>query len=1115
MSCNTYNGIPCSTCEASLAGIDKITLFPFGSVYNYTYEDDNLNYISDYEFSTLGVELCATAESSLSEEITRGNTDIYNYTLRVTIPKMEWEKRAELFPMIRGKMTMIIKDNNGKCWIFGKNYPARIISYSASTGTESGDNFYDVSFVLTEKEPLKEIRCYDSTCAISIQGNEYRQSLLVIENASTYDFSGLYELLGDDITRGLTPLTPFDPTNWTNPLILATDTATMNSLLNPNGNSILNLFQYDSINDQVLIGIISTDTSYTFMTIGGQPINGVTSITLNLVTTLSTSLTGVVITVTDESLTVVYSEPLGGTVSGTGLSGIAENSFIEVSTLYPLGQTFNVEVTFDGDRCTFGSYEYVYEPSNECQLFNTYELYNGKHYEVVVDKMTKTPTYREITIVIGEYQFNLYNNYLDYHSSFTTLEGHILNSLAAYPDLNITNVVVTDGVKDWTLKFDSLDNDDLDFYVITRGDDTTTIGDAEIGAIRKFVSSRSTVLALQTIAPSDSYIYINNTTYGADLSGEYGLYPDVINMGVEEVPPYTNAITRSIGIEMNKYAETDIFDVSNISASCPDVLNSFTIDTCLDTIDYTQERTYLRYSLIADDLGDEIVFDTTFGTITVNLPSNITSANYPDFGDIMNTTVTGIFNANLQFDAVFGTFYLELFIAESEDITSVTSTLAGAFTEIEKYSEHRYKISNKQHPAIDMEYDIESYSGNNNFVGTIKDYIVKDERVDTQFIEFEYRTGTDEFEYTFSANLNGWTIEFFDLFPASLPPDYTETVLTGVFNDTISSFSTLMTVANISYIRFRNAYGYELIFEWNGSTDINIVIPVNYSILFKEVYGRYDDVRFLYTYGSPVVPPTIQRTSINCPNSDIDVMNFLMAAGIVDPVIEDALNDFVVTLKVNNIWDRFDAIYPFVGGTAFAHKFNLKNPLDSNSAYRLVFSGSWGHSATGIQNSGTGYAETFYNESVNAIQNDKHISVYSRTNIQGLFCDMGVYDGGTISTDIIPRYNSGGEKCFLRNSSSLGSFANTNSTGFYLNNRPNSTEIRSYRNNTLNVIAATSSATINGNYQIGCTYNTATANRQFYSYRELSFASIGRSFSDAEGLILYNAVQALQTALSR
>jgi hypothetical protein len=52
------------------------------------------------------------------------NTDVYNYCLNLTVQKMEWEKRAELFKLIRGAVTIIIKDKNGKCLLFGKDAPA-------------------------------------------------------------------------------------------------------------------------------------------------------------------------------------------------------------------------------------------------------------------------------------------------------------------------------------------------------------------------------------------------------------------------------------------------------------------------------------------------------------------------------------------------------------------------------------------------------------------------------------------------------------------------------------------------------------------------------------------------------------------------------------------------------------------------------------------------------------------------------------------------------------------------------------------------------------------------------------------------------------------------------
>ena len=80
---------------------------------------------------------------------------------------------------------------------------------------------------------------------------------------------------------------------------------------------------------------------------------------------------------------------------------------------------------------------------------------------------------------------------------------------------------------------------------------------------------------------------------------------------------------------------------------------------------------------------------------------------------------------------------------------------------------------------------------------------------------------------------------------------------------------------------------------------------------------------------------------------------FLSAAGITDPTITAAITTFVHGLQADGIWNRMFAIYPFVGGTAATHKFNLKDPRDLDAAYRLTFAGPFIHSALGVQPNST------------------------------------------------------------------------------------------------------------------------------------------------------------------
>jgi len=62
---------------------------------------------------------------------------------------------------------------------------------------------------------------------------------------------------------------------------------------------------------------------------------------------------------------------------------------------------------------------------------------------------------------------------------------------------------------------------------------------------------------------------------------------------------------------------------------------------------------------------------------------------------------------------------------------------------------------------------------------------------------------------------------------------------------------------------------------------------------------------------------------------DPDALAFLTAAGITDATITAAIDTLVLDLKGYGIWTKMKAIYPFVGGTATTHKYNLKDPVDA------------------------------------------------------------------------------------------------------------------------------------------------------------------------------------------
>jgi hypothetical protein len=88
--------------------------------------------------------------------------------------------------------------------------------------------------------------------------------------------------------------------------------------------------------------------------------------------------------------------------------------------------------------------------------------------------------------------------------------------------------------------------------------------------------------------------------------------------------------------------------------------------------------------------------------------------------------------------------------------------------------------------------------------------------------------------------------------------------------------------------------------------------------------------------------------------TDADVTAFLTAASISDNTIETSLNTFVTTLKNEGLWDKLQICYPFVTDKTDSadiqsqFKFNLKDPQDTDAAYRLTTNGSVTFNTTGI-----------------------------------------------------------------------------------------------------------------------------------------------------------------------
>lgn len=235
----------------------------------------------------------------------------------------------------------------------------------------------------------------------------------------------------------------------------------------------------------------------------------------------------------------------------------------------------------------------------------------------------------------------------------------------------------------------------------------------------------------------------------------------------------------------------------------------------------------------------------------------------------------------------------------------------------------------------------------------------------------------------------------------------------------------------------------------------------------------------------------------------------------------NATNQWVVDAKAANIWTKFKAIYPVVGGTATAHKFNLKNPLDTDAAFRLAFVGGWTHSVNGALPNGTNaYADTYYFPSVNGTLNSSHISFYSRTDSDNGGTDISANNAiGTQGMTIL--YTRSGNNLygtidkFANTTPDFIQFSNTNSLGFYTLSRTASNLSKGYKNGSLLNTSTLTGSPTNRSLFLSATNKDNPVQVTQYSNRQCAFASIGDGLTDAEVAAFRTAVQNFQTTLGR
>jgi len=262
--------------------------------------------------------------------------------------------------------------------------------------------------------------------------------------------------------------------------------------------------------------------------------------------------------------------------------------------------------------------------------------------------------------------------------------------------------------------------------------------------------------------------------------------------------------------------------------------------------------------------------------------------------------------------------------------------------------------------------------------------------------------------------------------------------------------------------------------------------------------------------------------------SDANAQAFLNAAGISNTTQANAVNNLVIGLKTDGIWTGMKAIYPFVGGTASTHKYNLKDPRDLDVAYRLTFYGGIIHDANGaLPNAINGYADTYLVPSSALSSNSIHFSVYMRTSFAQYTYnapDIGVEiwegdfeEGAPGPKHYINRnYN---DQFFYANggTAEAGSASVTSFLGNFLATRTDASQVRAFQNGTLkaSINVAAQNAYLNM-YLMGINYvYTYLGSFLQPGVSQMAFATIGDGLDNTQVVNLNTRIQTFQTTLSR
>jgi len=346
-------------------------------------------------------------------------------------------------------------------------------------------------------------------------------------------------------------------------------------------------------------------------------------------------------------------------------------------------------------------------------------------------------------------------------------------------------------------------------------------------------------------------------------------------------------------------------------------------------------------------------------------------------------------------------------------------------------------------------------------------------------------------------------------------PNNVTSLVSGVFYPNAVELNFTEPTGSVNAIEFYEIYVngvFNNASKYSGGFAINLSPSTYYTFTVVSV-----DIFYNKSTLSNSISFTTPSTVTFQTNTDTDANAYISASGISTDVAKESSARVIVDLKKSGLWSKVQSIYLFKGSSSNNQKYNAKNPVDSDSAFRLVFAGSATFSDLGYQLNGSSYANTKFIPSVNQSLNSHGVTLVCGTNNNAYTSDTYEF-GSEVSASqsylLSLKNNNSNYQKVIRLNGTYATIANGNeSRGIFTAVKQSSTVSKLIRNNTT-IINTGSGGTLPN---IADFIGSVNLNGSPYGYssQRIQMVILHEGLSDSEIDILNSIINLSETIAGR